>query len=359
MGSTASLPQGAARLATAGAGWDAWRAAWENRLVDALPLPAAVVGVAMGAGIAAIYLAVESVFGRPFADEAVGGFAGITPTAGGFLAAAFLTGYAVWAGYAINVGNAQTRERLRPSLPDLESGTPGISLRASRLFGVVGAISGIGFIVVVDQPALDVVTGRAFSTDGLLSLVVVPLPFWLFSRAAYFTLAGVTSVSERAEQGLRLDLLDPSAVAPIGRMALRASLLWIGAAVLGGISLVASGSPAEYVALGFLLTVAAASFLLPVRGVRRRIRRAKLEELARTRAELHRAREGVATGGEDAASAAARLPGLVAWEARIEAVREWPFDTPTLVRFALFLLIPLGSWLGGALVERSVDLFLD
>jgi hypothetical protein len=37
----------------------------------------------------------------------------------------------------------------------------------------------------------------------------------------------------------------------------------------------------------------------------------------------------------------------------------WRFDTPTLVRFALFLLIPLGSWLGGAVVERVVDLVLD
>ena len=52
------------------------------------------------------------------------------------------------------------------------------------------------------------------------------------------------------------------------------------------------------------------------------------------------------------------LPALLAWEARIESVREWPFDTPALVRFALFLLIPLGSWLGGAMVERVVDLVL-
>ena len=31
------------------------------------------------------------------------------------------------------------------------------------------------------------------------------------------------------------------------------------------------------------------------------------------------------------------LPALLAWEARIESVRERPFDTPTLVRCALFL----------------------
>jgi len=31
----------------------------------------------------------------------------------------------------------------------------------------------------------------------------------------------------------------------------------------------------------------------------------------------------------------------------------------TLARFSLYLLIPLGSWLGGALVERGVDFFLS
>ena len=49
------------------------------------------------------------------------------------------------------------------------------------------------------------------------------------------------------------------------------------------------------------------------------------------------------------------LPALVAYEARLEAVREWPFDNSTLRRFALFLLIPLASWVGGALVERVVN----
>ena len=51
----------------------------------------------------------------------------------------------------------------------------------------------------------------------------------------------------------------------------------------------------------------------------------------------------------------AEVIGSLAYEARIEAVREWPFDVPTLVRFAAFLLLPLGSWLGGALVERVVS----
>ena len=54
-----------------------------------------------------------------------------------------------------------------------------------------------------------------------------------------------------------------------------------------------------------------------------------------------------------------RLPALIAYEARITAVREWPFETATLRRFLLFLLIPLASWIGGALVERVVNAALE
>jgi hypothetical protein len=67
----------------------------------------------------------------------------------------------------------------------------------------------------------------------------------------------------------------------------------------------------------------------------------------------------VAALGPEAADAARRLPGLLAFEARIEAAREWPFDAATLRRFGIVLLLPLVSWLGGALVERGVDTLLD
>ena len=54
-----------------------------------------------------------------------------------------------------------------------------------------------------------------------------------------------------------------------------------------------------------------------------------------------------------------RLPALLAYEARIERVREWPFDVPTLLRFLALALVAAGSWLGGALVERMLGVFLD
>jgi hypothetical protein len=53
------------------------------------------------------------------------------------------------------------------------------------------------------------------------------------------------------------------------------------------------------------------------------------------------------------------MPGLLAYMNQIESVREWPFDAPTLTRFFLYVAIPLGSWVGGALVERLLGVALD
>ncbi|RIK94533.1 MAG: hypothetical protein DCC71_23590, partial [Proteobacteria bacterium] len=56
-----------------------------------------------------------------------------------------------------------------------------------------------------------------------------------------------------------------------------------------------------------------------------------------------------------AAAGAKPLADLVAWRGLVAAVHEWPLDAPALSRFLLYLAIPVGSWLGGALVERVVD----
>lgn len=64
-------------------------------------------------------------------------------------------------------------------------------------------------------------------------------------------------------------------------------------------------------------------------------------------------------GAADAGQAALRLPGMLAWEARVEAGGEWPFDSSTWLRFAVYLVILLLSWLGGVAVERGLDALLE
>ena len=53
------------------------------------------------------------------------------------------------------------------------------------------------------------------------------------------------------------------------------------------------------------------------------------------------------------------LDNLLKDKQKLAAVPEGPFDAPTLLRFAAYLGIPLGSWLGGAFVERPAHAWLS
>jgi hypothetical protein len=113
------------------------------------------------------------------------------------------------------------------------------------------------------------------------------------------------------------------------------------------------------VMMGVYVALATVVFLFPVRGLRRQIRDRKAAELAKVRDQVHVSKELADGSGTQSVEAGAKLPGLLAYKHEIESVREWPFDAPTLTRFFLYVAIPLGSWIGGALVERLLGAALD
>jgi hypothetical protein len=43
----------------------------------------------------------------------------------------------------------------------------------------------------------------------------------------------------------------------------------------------------------------------------------------------------------------------------LQSLHTWPIDVSTLLRFGLYLVVGLGSWLGAAFVERLVGLVFD
>ena len=45
----------------------------------------------------------------------------------------------------------------------------------------------------------------------------------------------------------------------------------------------------------------------------------------------------------------------MAWEQRVSTAGEWPFGGSTVLRFALYTAVGLGSWLGAAFVERLLE----
>jgi len=98
-----------------------------------------------------------------------------------------------------------------------------------------------------------------------------------------------------------------------------------------------------------------AAFLLPLFGAHRRIRELKHAELARVRDAIREAHAHTFAHSAAERPGGGRLADLVSYEARIAGVGEWPIDTSTLLRFALYLAIGLGSWVGAAVVERVLE----
>jgi hypothetical protein len=115
------------------------------------------------------------------------------------------------------------------------------------------------------------------------------------------------------------------------------------------------GIPLLPVLLG-VFAIGAVTFILPVLGVHQRIRETKHAALEALQEELSSALEDtLAASGRKSG----RLTDLLTWRSYLENLREWPFDFTTVVTFALYLLIPVASWIGGAVVERIIDVFLD
>jgi hypothetical protein len=340
----------------------AWAKSWEMRLVGLSPVHPALSGLVFAMALVAIYLLIESLAGGRVIDTGGEALAVFPEPTLGFAIAAAAAGYALGAGYVINAGNEATLQELRPLLaePAAElARRSDVTLRASRVYGCIGLVCGVLFTYAADEPASRMLRLEVFSSDALLSLMVLPLAFWLFMRAAYFTISGIQSVASVVERDLSVDLLDLTWLSSLGQMALRAALLWIGAAVVASLSvLLTQRTIAEFLAIMFLLSVATVTFVIPVRGVHRKMGDAKREELLRLSREIRRDREEIRVLAPGARDAAARLPALLAYESRIRSVQEWPFDTPTLLRFAFYLTIPVVSWLGGAFVERLIESWL-
>ena len=103
--------------------------------------------------------------------------------------------------------------------------------------------------------------------------------------------------------------------------------------------------------------VAITGLLLPVNGVRKRIRNAKVARLETCREDLRRAQASLDASGAD--EELTRVANLLAIRQNLSEIREWPFDASTLRRMVLYLLVPLASWSGGALVERWIDAALE
>jgi hypothetical protein len=180
---------------------------------------------------------------------------------------------------------------------------------------------------------------------------------WLMFRAAAIDIHIALSFRRIGEQAANLDLLDLRPLEPFTRVGLRTVFLWIVWFSFLSLAWVGRGPrTGEMWALIPIVVVVSTALLIPALGVRRRIRAAKRVELDSVDVRIRRERDVIQNDSQPGRSSIAEL---VAYRSLIERVREWPFDASTLLRFGLAMAVLLGSWLGGAVVERILGRVLD
>ncbi len=157
---------------------------------------------------------------------------------------------------------------------------------------------------------------------------------------------------------LPLDLLDTAGERRIAAGGSRLAFFWlVGSSLASLIFVDLSFAWTTGVVVAVTLSVGTWLFVAPLVQMARRIRAQKASELAQVRQRIRSARDALLARDGDVARAR-ELPALLAYEQRIERVPEWAVDLPQIARFVLLALLALGSWLGGAIVERLLDLSL-
>lgn len=245
-------------------------------------------------------------------------------------------------------------------------------LHYGRMAGLAGMALGV-FVMLVTVPGLvDVLRLRFLLPIGpspiegavafvpLWFLVTGPVLFYILGQGFFFSISEGVFLRRLQRDCLWVDLLDIDRLAPLTRIAMRRSVVWIIGATLGSLFFLSAGierTALEPLFIG-ICVVAVGVLMPPLIRVHRHIVRTKKEELDTLRAAIREERDLALGRDERGAQAVARLPGLIAFEQRIDQVREWPVDFGTASRFALYLGIPVFSWVGGALVEKLVDAFL-
>lgn len=313
------------------------------------------LGLAVAAGVLAASLLARVLFG----DGDLLRYLGVD------VLTSLLMGYLPAADAWLRQSVVRDFETLRPVLSVGEEERAALLSRALRPGrGVLLAGGCIGAATLALMPLLDPSfwpEGRPPLTSPLflfLTLRQVALGF-LAGRVVAFEVASVRAYRYVGRTSVTVDLMDVGRLRTFARRGLRSGFVWLLCSSL--VSLFWLGpapSSGNGPIIGLIGLLVLAGFGVCVSGVRDAIRDAKAERLEAVRAAVRRESEALLSGGAREATGDTRLADLVALQGLIERVPEWPFDAPVLLRFGLLALLGLGSWLGGALVERLVDVAL-
>ena len=180
-----------------------------------------------------------------------------------------------------------------------------------------------------------------------------PLVVWVTMTCVIHALIDNAVLFRRLVKRVAVDIYDSRVLKPFGSMAVSSILAVVGAQASFSIMWLGDTTDAWTTIPGLIPTTIALAYLFfaPVWPLHEAMRAAKNEELAKLQDRIN---EAVARDRDDYA----QLVPLLALRREVHSTNEWPVDLSLLARLALYLVIVPLTWIGAALIENIVDVFV-
>jgi hypothetical protein len=274
----------------------------------------------------------------------------------------------ILAGHAyLYLGAISDLRTLRPLLPgddkDFERlirELPNLSGPVRALLTIAGAVGGLA-VATLDPSLHDLYRNIARSDPRYLVFILQNILFGALGTRLFAAEVHMTRAYARLGRKVEVDLFDQSLLLVFALKGLRSVVVWvlISSAFSMFWVLDSAGQSNILFPIGVLVLVSVA-LIAPTRGVHESIKVAKTSELARVTTAIRAERAAaLAPRRADAPPEDARLGNLIQYQDFVKSIREWPFDVSIVARSLVLIVLGIGSWLGGAVVERLLGLALD
>jgi hypothetical protein len=222
------------------------------------------------------------------------------------------------------------------------------------LGGILGLISFITMFLIIPDEDYAYLQPWAWTLEYAVVAFAISYVGWWVGRFSVELIWSALLLTKIANEIPSLNLFDTGANKPFVQQGVQSALLIVMMmSITGNIAVQPEGGLIGSIWLsGTMLLLALLALVLPVQGIHRKIQNQKKEALFEIRQRLQLESQKVKAEGRLIND---EIQGLLALEARIESVPEWPFDMNSLSRVVLYLFLGLGSWVGAALVERLLE----
>jgi hypothetical protein len=338
------------------------RLGWTERVYASVPLSPAAVGVALAGALVLAFGVSEFALGRHLLVRELEDPSELLRNVRIAVVHCLLAVYLPTAYLYLLRGYRGTLGQLRGDLDCSDSELADLRARIGRYgpvaLGLAGLV-GVGIVLwmtrVTTPVQFDPWDWSVQIQEARWARVLGVWIGWWFGIFILALTAGGARIARLATRVSPIDLLDLRTLRPFTRQALLNALLIAGAIGITLLILVDSGF--WEVVIGYWISsmvLIVIGLLVSLQPIHRLIRDAKRRELDWCRDALIRERAKLREPGAERS----RIDEIVAYRGVVEGVSAWPADSSTFVRISLYLLIPLGSWAGGAVVERFVDSLL-